>query len=75
MPNFQNAGHGPREGSPSNPLVTADRIAHRARGLARQATEDRERAERTLEVLRAKEAQACLEALQAEAAVLQVKAA
>jgi len=46
--------------------------ATRARGLARQATEDRTRAERTLEVLRQKEVQACLNALKAEAAELQV---
>lgn len=41
--------------------------AHRARGLARQATEDRIRAERTLETLRSKERALCLEALLAEA--------
>jgi hypothetical protein len=49
-------------------------IAYRARGLARQATEDRQRAERTLEQLRQKERQACLEALQAEKAVMEVPA-
>jgi hypothetical protein len=41
----------------------------RARGLARQATEDRIRAERTLEVLKKKEWQLCNEALLAEAAL------
>lgn len=49
-------------------------IAYRARGLARQATEDRQRAERTLETLREKERQACLEALLAEKAAMQVAA-
>lgn len=55
------------------PQTPAD-IAYRARGLARAATEDRIRAERTLETSRVKERQACLEALKAEAAELQVAA-
>lgn len=42
--------------------------ATRARGLARQATEDRIRAERTLEVLKRKEWDLCRAALLAEAA-------
>lgn len=46
--------------------------AVRARGLARQATEDRVRAERTLEVLRKKEWQLCRAALLVEAEVIQV---
>lgn len=50
-----------------------DQHVYRARGLARQATEDRIRAERTLETLRRKERQACLDALKAEAAELQVQ--
>lgn len=52
--------------------VTQSQTAHRARGLARQATEDRVRAERTLETLRIKERQACTAALLAEAADMQV---
>lgn len=47
-------------------------IAHRKRGLARQATEDRIRAERTLDTLRMKERQLCQEALHAEAVLLKV---
>ena len=52
-------------------MATQDptQTAYRARGLARQATEDRIRAERTLETLRQKEQQACLAALFAEAQV------
>lgn len=42
--------------------------ATRARGLARQATEDRIRAERTLEILKRKEWDLCRAALLAEAA-------
>lgn len=42
---------------------------HRARGLAKQATEDRIRAERTLETLKKKESQLCNAALLAEAAL------
>ncbi len=47
----------------------ATQKAQRARGLARQVTEDRKRAEKTLEALREKERQLCLEALLAESAV------
>jgi hypothetical protein len=46
--------------------------ARRARGLARQATEDRQRAERALETLKAKERQLCTEALRVEAAEMRV---
>ena len=48
--------------------------AHRARGLARQATEDRQRAEKTLEVLRRKEWELCKEALLIEAKLVEVVA-
>lgn len=44
--------------------------AQRARGLARQATEERERLERMLTDARVKETLACDAALKAEAAVL-----
>lgn len=44
--------------------------ATRARGLARQVTEDRIRAERTLAALRAKELALCARALEAEGAAL-----
>ena len=47
-------------------------IAYRARGLARAATEDRKRAEATLETLKAKERQASLDALLAEAQVPEI---
>jgi len=50
-------------------MTDQQQSAIRARGLARQATEDRIRAERTLEVLRRKEQDLCNAALLAEAAL------
>jgi len=49
-------------------MTDQQQSATRARGLARQATEDRIRAERTLDVLRRKEQDLCNAALLAEAA-------
>lgn len=53
-------------------MTDLENKAHRARGLARQATEDRQRCERTLESLRTKERALCNEALLAEATALGV---
>jgi len=50
-------------------MTDQQQSATRARSLARAATEDRIRAERTLEVLRRKEWDLCKEALLAEAAL------
>jgi hypothetical protein len=49
--------------------------AYRARGLARQATEERQRLERMLADAKQKETLACNAALLAEAEVLAIKAA
>lgn len=54
-------------------MIPQTQDAYRKRGLARQATEDRLRAEKTLETLRQKERQACKAALLAEAAAMQVQ--
>lgn len=56
-------------------MTPAERLehrAHRARGLARQATEERERLERMLAQAREKETTACVDALVAEAKALGV---
>lgn len=52
-------------------MTEEQKVQHtlRTRGLARAATEDRIRAERTLEVLRRKEQDLCNAALLAEAAL------
>jgi len=55
-------------------MTDQQQSAIRARGLARQATEDRIRAERTLEVLKKKEWDLCKAALLAEAQIIGVAA-